>query len=44
MRQFLSDGFGKADISKRLNIGPKLVRMVFHDSLDHDNLVTEDLK
>jgi len=35
----MSDGFGSHNASRRLDIGPKLVRMVFHDSIDNGNLI-----
>lgn len=39
MRSFLNTAFGTSDIQKKVRVGPKLVRMVFHDSVDFDNLV-----
>jgi len=42
MRSFVSnnDGIdGDKKFNTKVNIGPKLVRMAFHDALDNNNLV-----
>lgn len=39
LRSYISDRFGKDNVSDYLGVGPGLVRLVFHDASDLNNEV-----
>jgi hypothetical protein len=42
LRNFLNNNFGSDHSINRMDLGPKLVRMVFHDAMDYGNSVDKN--
>lgn len=40
MRKYVDNSIGTQNLSSKLTVGPRLIRMTFHDALDFNNSIT----